>query len=111
DLNRYMKDIESAAVSLRTNLWYRSTEVQSTDRLSLPAVEALFGAYTGAILLTGDTDYQTFAVTYDTPSTDFAALVVDTTPKRLRVWLYSFWDQPTTINLRPWRLTPGEYIL
>lgn len=111
DLTHYMKAIEAAARSLRTNLWFRTTEVQSTDRLDLPAVEAVFGAYTGAILLTGDTDFQTFAVTYDTPSADFAALVVENTPARLRVWFYSFWDEPTPITLRVWQLQPGEYLL
>lgn len=111
DLDVFMNDIEVAAKSLRNNLWYYTTEVLSTDRLHLPAVETVFGAYTGAITTTGDTETQTFAVTYDTPSTDFAALVVDSTPERLRVWLYSFWDKPTEIGLHLWRLRPGEYIL
>jgi hypothetical protein len=111
DLERYMTGLEKAARSLRTNLWFRTTEVLSTDRISLPAVEEVWGAYTGAVTTTRDAEFPTFAVTYDTPSTDFASLVVEATPGRLRVWLYSFWDGPKTIALRPWRLEPGEYLM
>lgn len=111
DLARYVRRFEAAAQSLRTNLDYWTTEVLATDRLHLPAVEDVWGAYTGAITTTGDAEPQTFAVTYDTPSPDFAALVVDRTPRRLRVWLYGFWEQPTEIGLYPWRLEPGEYVL
>lgn len=111
DLDAYMTGIEAAAKSLRTNLWYYTTETLSTDRLGLPAVADVWGAYTGAITRTTDADFPTFAVTYDTPTTDFAALVVENTPRRLRVWLYSFWDEPTPITLHVWQLRPGEYIL
>ncbi|MGQ9650262.1 MAG: SUMF1/EgtB/PvdO family nonheme iron enzyme [Phycisphaerae bacterium] len=111
DLNRLISGIEKAAKSLRTNLWYWTTETLSTDRLHLPAVAEVWSAYTGAINTTGDCELPTWAVTYDTPDTNFAAMAVETTPRRLRVWLYSFWDQPTPIALRVWQLIPGRYVL
>jgi len=111
DLQRYLDRFKGAAESLRHNLWFMTTEVQSTDRLYLPAVEDLWGAYCGAVSMTVDEDYPTFAVTYETPSPDFAALVVDQSPTRLRIWFYTFWDQPVEIVLRPWGLTPGRYLL
>jgi len=111
DLNRLMSGIEKAAKSLRTNLWYWTTETLSTDRLHLPAVAEVWSAYTGAINTTGDCELPTWAVTYETPDTDFAALVIDTTPRRLRVWLYSFREEATPIGLRVWQLIPGRYVL
>lgn len=111
DLDRYLGTFERAAKSLRHNLWYFTTEVESTDRLHLPAVENVWGAYTGAITTTVDAEMPTFAVTYETPSADFAALVVENTPSRLRIWFYTFWDKPTPIALRVWQLRPGRYTL
>lgn len=111
DLERYIRGIQQAAVSLRVNLWYHTSEVMATDRLHLPAVDEVWGAYTGAVTGLGDAQAASLAASYDTPSSDFAALVVDQTHARLRVWLYSFWEQPTEIGLHLWRLDPGEYIL
>lgn len=111
NLDRYLGQFESAARDLRTNLWYWSTEVMSTDRLHLPSVEAIWGAYSGAISTFVDAEVPTMGVTYETPDANFAALVTENHPDRLRVWLYSFWDEPTDINLKLWRLTPGHYLL
>lgn len=111
DRDRYLASFRNAAESLRTNIDFWTTEILSTDRMHLPSVNEVFGAYTGALTLTGDVDPVTFGVTYETPTSDFAALVVENTPARLRIWLYGFWDGPTTIHLLPWRLVPGRYTL
>jgi hypothetical protein len=111
NIDEYLARFEKAAKSLRTRLWYHTTEVMSTDRLHLPAVEDVWGAYTGAILTTVDAEVPTMAVTYDTPDSNFAALVTENEDTRVRVWLYSFWEEPETIRLKFWRLRPGEYIV
>lgn len=109
DLERYQKSFESAAKSLRTNFELRTTEVLATDRAALDSALTVFGAYTGAVQLIRDANTPTFAVTYQTEGTDFAALVVESTSRRVRVWLYSFTDAPQKIGLRFWRLEPGIY--
>lgn len=111
DLDKFQRSFEAAATSLRTNLELQTTEVLSTDRAELGSALTVFGAYTGAISGLRDAATPTFAVTYETDSTDFAALVTESTPKRLRVWLYSFADQPAKIGLKLWQLVPGSYIL
>lgn len=111
DLDAYLKTLEKAARSGRHNLELQTTEVLSTDRAALPSALAVFGAYTGAITGMRDAAIPTFSVTYDTPSTDFAALVVTATTERLRVWLYNFDERPMPVGLQLWRLRPGTYIL
>jgi hypothetical protein len=108
-LEPYLASFERAARSLRHNIDYLTTEVQSTDRLPIPAVAEVFGAYTGAITTTTDAEYPTFGVTYETPDADFAAIVTENAPERLRAMLYGFWDQPQNVGLRFWRLVPGRY--
>jgi hypothetical protein len=111
DLDAYLKSFEGAAKSLRHNLDLQTTEVLSTDRAALGSALSIFGAYTGAVTGLRDAATPTFAVTYDTPSTDFAALVTEATTERLRVWLYSFERESMPVGLKLWRLTPGRYIL
>ncbi len=111
DLERYQKSFESAAKSLRTKFELRTTEVLATDRAALDSALTVFGAYTGAVQLLRDANTPTFAVTYQTEGTDFAALVVESTPRRVRVWLYSFTDAPQKVGLRFWRLEPGIFRL
>jgi hypothetical protein len=71
----------------------------------------VFGAYTGAVRDFRDGGAPTLAVTYDTPDLNFASVVTETTPCRLRVWIYNFNDEPMPIGLRPWQLLPGVYVL
>lgn len=111
DLDTYMKSFEKAAKRLRNNLELQTTEVLSTDRAALPHALDIFGAYTGAITGMRDAATPTFSVTYDTPSTDFAALLVVATEERIRIWLYQFEDEPMPIGLQLWRLKPGRYDL
>jgi hypothetical protein len=111
DLDTYLKSFEGAAKGIRNNLELQTTEVLSTDRTGLGAPLSVFGAYTGAVANLRDAATPTFAVTYDTPTTDFAALVTDASDERLRVWLYNFDDDPMPVGLKLWRLRPGHYIL
>lgn len=111
DLTEYEQRLQEAAESLRTNLTFWTSEVMATDRLHLPAVPEIWGAYTGAISTTVDAEFPTMGVTYETPDTNFAALVTENSNTRLRVRLYSFWDEPKEITLKLWRLTPGDYVL
>lgn len=110
DVDRYLASFEQAAKSLRHNLWYYTTEVLSTDRLHLPAVDAVWGAYSGAISTLVDAETPTMGVTWKTPDANFAAIVTENTPTRLRAWIYTFWDEPTEIAMKLWRLTPGIYL-
>jgi len=111
DLERYQKSFEKAAKSQRHNLELQTTEVLSTDRAALGSALTVFGAYTGAVCGLRDAATPTFAVTYDTPDNDFAALVTESTSRRLRVWLYSFHEKPVRIGLKLWQLLPGSYVL
>ena len=109
DLNGLMKSVETAAKSLRTNFRLMTEEQLQTDRAGLPASGETLGAFTGAIHTWRDGLTPTMAVTWDVPDTNFAALVVASSDKRMRVWVYSFHDQPVTMGMRLWRLTPGVY--
>lgn len=111
DLDTYLASFERTAKSLRYNLEFHTTEVLSTDRAALGHALTVFGAYTGAICGLRDAATPTFAVTYDTPDTDFAAIVTESTPQRVRLWLYSFKDRPVKIGLKFWQLVPGRYIV
>jgi len=111
DLDKFMGRFEGLAKGQRNNLELQTTEVLSTDRAALGGATDVFGAYTGAICHLRDAATPTFAVTYETADTDFAAVVTEATTKRIRLWLYSFHDQPTKIGLQLWMLEPGEYIL
>lgn len=111
DLDTYLEGFESAAKRTRFNLDMMTSEVMAMDRAGVPAAMMLFGAYTGAISSLRDMATPTFAVTYDTPTTDFAGLVVFASKQRLRLWLYHFDDETMPIGLKLWRLEPGMYVL
>lgn len=111
NLDEFMKSFERAAKEQRYNLELQTTEVLSTDRAALRGALTVFGAYTGAIQGLRDAATPTFAVTYDASDTDFAALVTEAMPERVRIWLYSFHNTDTRIGLRLWRMKPGKYIV
>jgi hypothetical protein len=96
---------------MRTNWTLRTSEVLQTDRAGLAGSAEVCGAYTGAVCSYRDARAPTMSVTYDTPDLEFAAVVTETTPARLRILMYNFHDTPTRIGLRPWRLLPGVYVL
>lgn len=109
DLDALIADVEKAAKSMRVNFRLMTDELLQTDRAGLPRMRESLGAYTGALHNWRDGLTPTMAVTWDVPDTDFAALVVASTEKRLRTWVYSFHDRPVRMGLRLWRLTPGRY--
>ncbi|MDH7601562.1 MAG: hypothetical protein QHI38_05365, partial [Armatimonadota bacterium] len=111
DLQAFLASFEKVAESNRYNLDLQTTEVLSTDRAALHGAMTVFGAYTGAVTDLRDASTPTFAVTYDTPDENFAAVVTESTTTRLRVWLYSFADSAVRMGLRIWRLVPGLYIV
>ena len=111
DLEAFLTSFEKVAKANRYNLELQTTEVLSTDRAALSGALTVFGAYTGAVSGLRDAAVPTFAVTYETPDENFAAVVVESTDRRLRVWLYSFREESTRIGLRLWRLVPGRYVL
>jgi hypothetical protein len=110
DLDAFMKAVERAAKSMRTNFRLMTEELLQTDRAGLPCTRETLGAYTGALHTWRDGLLPTMAVTWEVPDPNFAALVVASTPDRLRVWVYSFHDEPIRMGMRIWRLTPGTYV-
>ncbi len=111
DLPAYQKSFEGTAKGLRNNFAMRTSEVIATDRAGLGGARTTFGAYTGAVVHLRDARAPTMSVTWETPDTDFAALVTESTRQRLRVWIYSFRPQTTQIGMRLWRLDHGDYVL
>lgn len=109
DLKALTEAVARSARSLRTNFRLLTEELLQTDRAGLPATRETLGAYTGAPSTWRDALSPSIAVTWEVPDPHFAALVVASTPQRLRVWVYSFHDQPVRMGLRLWQLTPGRY--
>jgi hypothetical protein len=111
DLESFLSTFKAVAESNRYNLELQTTEVLSTDRAALRGALTVFGAYTGAVTDLRDASTPTFSVTYDSPDENFAAVVTESKPTRLRILLYSFHDRPIRLGLRTWRLLPGTYVL
>lgn len=111
DLDAYAAAFERVVRPLRFNWTQHTVEVIQTDRAGLAGANQVLGAYTGAVRDFRDSGAPTMAVTWDTPDLNFAALVTEARPERLRVRLYSFNESVTRIGLRPWRLAPGRYVL
>ncbi len=109
DLDALIRAVEQAAKSMRVNFRLMTEELLQTDRAGLPCSRESFGAYTGGLHNWRDGLPPTMAVTWEVPDPHFAALVVASTADRLRVWLYSFHDEPVRVGMRIWRLTPGVY--
>lgn len=111
DLARYVTTFEKTANSLRHNWTQLTSEILQTDRAGLTGSAEVFGAYTGAVCSFRDSKPPTISVTYDTPDLNFASVVTETTPARLRIMLYNFNAEPMRVGLKPWRLVPGVYVL
>jgi hypothetical protein len=94
---------------VRFNKPLKTSEVIHTDRVSVTGVEHL------KAMLTGDGTYESlspyFAVTWERTDEEFSALVSETGEDRLRVLVYSFAPEDSEIVMRPWRLSPGNYVL
>lgn len=81
---------------------------QFTDRIFLSAAERGCTAWCGGFTTRNKMDHG-FAASWEGFGTDFAALVLDAGPDRLRAAVYSFADQPMEGALRVWRLDHGMY--
>ncbi|HOQ86727.1 MAG TPA: CARDB domain-containing protein [Phycisphaerae bacterium] len=110
-LSDYLTSFAGPVAALRYNWALRTSEVFQTDRAGLEGAAALMGAYTGAVRDLRDAATPTFAATWITPDVNFAAVVTDSSPRRLRAWLYNFNTVPMRVGLRPWELVPGRYAL
>ena len=111
DVERLEADLGRTVEGLRHGWTQLTSEVLQTDRAGLPGEEAVFMAYTGAVRSLTDAGAITLSVTWETPGLEFAALVTEATPARLRVRLHGFQEDEWTVGLRPWRLVPGRYEL
>lgn len=107
----YEASFARTARSLRDNFALRTSEVIMTDRAGLGGAAATFAAYTGGVRLWRSSGLPTMAVTWIVPDPDFAALVTEAGPGRLRARLYHFHEEPIDVGLRLWRLRPGRYAL
>ncbi len=88
---------------------YMYTEAeQFTDRIFLYAIQNAAKAYCGAYT-TRNKMHHGLSVSWEGFGTDFAALVLDSGPDRLKVAVYSFADQPMEGAMRVWRLGHGIY--
>lgn len=111
DLDQYGKTFERLAGGLRYNWTQFTSEVLQTDRAGLAGASEIMGAFTGALRNVRDAGAPTMGVTWITPDLNFAAMVTENLPRRLRVRLYNFNETPMRVGLRPWRLVPGVYVL
>jgi len=85
-----------------------TTAEQFTDRIFLYAINNAAKAYCGAYTTRNKYDHG-LAVSWEGFGTDFAALVLDAGPDRVKVAVYSFADEPMEGVMRVWRLDHGTY--
>ncbi len=110
DRVQYEASFQRLAESMRYRWTQRTSEVLQTDRAGLEGATTVLEAYTGAVRDFRDASTPSMAVTWITPDLNFAALVTEATPQRLRVRLYNFNGTPQRMALRPWRLESGVYV-
>jgi len=82
-----------------------------TDRVYPWGAWALTQMYLGGQALTGraSNPYPTSMISWEKTGTDFAALVLGASPKRLKLLLYGFEDADRNVIIRNWGLAPGAY--
>jgi len=81
---------------------------QSADRVQL-SKKLIDRMYLGGVAVQRNELYPRHAVSYEGLTRNFAALVLDSTPKSLRVLLYNFEKRGQKGRLRVWRLKNGTY--
>ena len=89
---------------------HMTTEATQTDRIAYypQMVSFYLGADAGSIF----EGLPLMAVTYTGTGKQFAGLVERSSLEDLKVHLYTFYERPRTIGIRPWLLEPGaEYKL
>jgi hypothetical protein len=106
-----LDQLERMRDRLRVNFDLYTREVLQTDRAPLPGADLAFAAFTGAVRPWGDAGVPTMAVTWAAPHPRFAALVVNSSPDHLRVWVYNGDEKPLRLGAQLWQLLPGEYVV
>lgn len=96
-----------SVVSTKHNFELLTSEVLYTDRIGVRGADLLFAMYTGGAGLA--TYYPAYQVTWQTPTRNFAALVLGGDTRRLQVLLYNFEADPVGMAMRVWHLRPGLY--
>jgi hypothetical protein len=85
----------------------------ANDHFFVPGQAALSQAYLGGALtwLRPASILPPIAVSWEGLNADVAALVLDASPKKLRVALYNFDAQPRPVRMKVWELESGKYRL
>jgi hypothetical protein len=91
----------------RYPMFYTTVE-PFTDRVFLYAISNATKCYTGGFA-TRNKYCRTHAVSWEGLGTDFAAMVVEATPKRFKALVYNFSDKRLEATARLWTLEHGYY--
>ena len=83
---------------------------QSADRVAI-SKDLVDRLYLGGTPGYRNNIYPTHSVSWEGFSPNFAAWVLETTPKKLTILAYNFEKQPQSGRLRVWRLEPGTYAI
>ena len=93
---------------VKYNFPMRTSEVKFTDRVNINDADELLAMYTGGI---GDgKEFPSFAVTWSNTGSDVTVLVQYAMKNQLKVLLYNF-GKAKVIQMKIWRLPPGDYLL
>lgn len=88
--------------------WLLTEAEPYTDRIPYPGRTLLPVLYLGAAT-SGKSHVPAHWVSWEGGGTDFAALILEARPDRLKALVYSFADTPRNMKMRLWRLPHGQY--
>jgi len=108
DIGILEKTLTGTLQGLRYNFPLKTSEVTMTDRISIGNTSVIHGMYTGAVPAS-NLPYTLGAVSWTGSGTDFAALVRESSPKGMRINVYSFYNDGRETGIRFWDLDRGEY--
>lgn len=109
-----VQDLEQACRHLQGGWQFRGGEaLGANDHFSVPGQAALSQMYLGGAMtwLRPASILPPIAVSWEGLDAAVAALVLEATPRKLRVAVYNFDPQPRKVRLRLWELAPGRYQL
>jgi len=110
DKQTVVQDMGQVGDWLKLRWPHMTTEATQTDRIAYyPRMVSFYlGADVGSIF----EGLPLMAVTYSGGGKHFAGLVERSSLRDLKLHLYTFYERPRTIGIRPWLLEPGaEYTL
>jgi len=115
DIQSIEKGNKHILEGIRKNQVLLTKEGYFTDRIDIGDIhkQQVWGAshlesvFTGSSLNSGF--YPYYSVTWDGFGNNFAALVLDSTPESIKVYVYSFEEKPISGKMLLWRLNPGNY--